>query len=84
MTFDDLVDLGIYMIGDPDSVAAKVQQFYAESGGFGTLLLVAGKCWADREKRLRSLRLFAEEVRPRLAHLTAEWEPEATATSVFS
>jgi alkanesulfonate monooxygenase SsuD/methylene tetrahydromethanopterin reductase-like flavin-dependent oxidoreductase (luciferase family) len=81
MTFDDLCNMGIYMIGDPDTVAAQLQQFYDESGGFGTLLLVAGKCWADRDKRLRSLRMFADEVRPRLAHLSAEREPEPVAAS---
>jgi alkanesulfonate monooxygenase SsuD/methylene tetrahydromethanopterin reductase-like flavin-dependent oxidoreductase (luciferase family) len=83
MTFDDLVDMGIYIIGDPDTVAARLQQLYDESGGFGTLLLIAGKCWADREKRLRSIRLFADEVRPRLAHLSAEREPEPVAASTF-
>jgi limonene 1,2-monooxygenase len=74
MTFDDLVDLGIYMIGDPDTVAAKLQRYCQEAGGFGTLLLVAGKCWATREKRHRALRLFMEEVAPRLASLTPELE----------
>ena len=76
LTFEDLHDLGIYMIGDPDTVAAKLECYYHEAGGFGTLLLVAGKPWATRDKRLRSLRLFMEEVAPRLAHLTADREPE--------
>jgi alkanesulfonate monooxygenase SsuD/methylene tetrahydromethanopterin reductase-like flavin-dependent oxidoreductase (luciferase family) len=72
MTFDDLVDLGMYMIGDPDTVAGKLRRYYDEAGGFGTLLVIAGKGWADRDKRLRSIRRFAAEVAPRLAHLVAD------------
>ncbi|HEX6513737.1 MAG TPA: LLM class flavin-dependent oxidoreductase [Chloroflexota bacterium] len=76
LTFDDLHDMGIYMIGDPDTVAAKLERYYHEAGGFGTLLLVAGKPWATPEKRLRALWRFMEEVAPRLAHLSPDREPE--------
>ena len=81
IVFDDLVDMGVYMIGDPDAVAAKVRRYYDEAGGFGTLLLIAGKCWADRQRRHRSIRLFAEHVAPRLAHLVADRELEPVAAS---
>ena len=33
------------------------------------MLLIDGKEWADREKRVKSMRLFAEQVAPRLRHL---------------
>src|SRR5439155_21049373 len=77
LTFDDLVELGIYYVGDPDTVYAGLKRFYDESGGFGTLLLVAGKNWATREKRHRALRMFAQEVAPRLAPLAADRLPDA-------
>ncbi len=64
-----LVESGFYMVGEPDDVAAQVQDFWETSGGFGTFLTVCGKDWATREKRERSMRRFAEEVAPQLAHL---------------
>jgi len=41
-------------------------------GGFGVLLLLAGKDWGDPEQRHRSMRLFMSEVAPRLAHLNPD------------
>ena len=43
---------------------------------FCLLLLVAGKNWASREKRLRALTMFMQEVAPRLAPLQADRIPE--------
>ncbi|HEY8694946.1 MAG TPA: LLM class flavin-dependent oxidoreductase [Chloroflexota bacterium] len=74
LTFDDLVELGVYNVGDPDTVYTKLKSFYDKSGGFGTLLLFAGKDWATRAKRERSIRLFAQEIAPRLAPLKANRE----------
>ena len=42
---------GFYCLGDPDTVARQLREFYEAAGGFGTLLIVAGKDWATREKR---------------------------------
>ena len=77
LTFDDLVELGVYHIGDPETVYGSLKRFYDASGGFGTLLLFSGKAWATRDKRERSLRLFAQEIAPRLAPLTPSYEPTA-------
>ena len=71
-TFDQLAEAGVYYLGDPDTVARQLREFYEASGGFGTLLLVTGKDWATREKRSRSLRLFMEHVAPKLRDLTPE------------
>ena len=73
ISFDQLAEAGVYFLGDPDSVARQLQEFYEAAGGFGTLLVVVGKDWATREKRARSLRLFMEDVAPKLRGL----EPEA-------
>lgn len=66
---DVLADAGMYLLGDPDSVAAKIEEFYDAAGGFGTFLIVTGKDWATREKRARSMTRFMEEVTPKLRHL---------------
>lgn len=79
LSFDQLVEAGLYFIGDPDSVARQLKDFYDASGGFGTLLMVAGKDWATREKRERSMRLFMEHVAPKLRGLEPVREPDVAA-----
>jgi alkanesulfonate monooxygenase SsuD/methylene tetrahydromethanopterin reductase-like flavin-dependent oxidoreductase (luciferase family) len=69
LSFDQLVEAGVYFLGDPDTVADQLREFYDAAGGFGTLLIVAGKDWATREKRARSMRLFMEHVAPKLRRL---------------
>ena len=66
---EHLAEAGMYFLGTPDEVAAQIKGFYEASGGFGTFLIVTGKNWADRERRLRSMRRFMEEVAPQLRHL---------------
>jgi hypothetical protein len=46
-----------------------IKNLYDEIGGFGVLLLLAGKDWGTREQRERSMRLFMSDVAPRLAIL---------------
>ena len=79
VTFDQLAEAGIYYLGDPDSVARQLREFYDAAGGFGTLLIVAGKNWATREKVFRSMRLFMEHVAPQLAGLVPVRDPDAVA-----
>jgi alkanesulfonate monooxygenase SsuD/methylene tetrahydromethanopterin reductase-like flavin-dependent oxidoreductase (luciferase family) len=79
VTFDQLAELGIYHLGDPDTVAKELRDFYEASGGFGTLLIVTGKKWATREKVFRSMRLFMEHVAPKLRGLVPARDPDAVA-----
>jgi alkanesulfonate monooxygenase SsuD/methylene tetrahydromethanopterin reductase-like flavin-dependent oxidoreductase (luciferase family) len=79
VSFDQLAEAGVYVLGDPDSVARELTEFYDASGGFGTLLIVTGKDWATREKRERSMRLFMEQVAPRLRDLAPLREPDTAA-----
>jgi hypothetical protein len=44
--------------------------FYNATGGFGTLLIVAGKAWATRAKREHSMQRFMSEVAPKLRKLS--------------
>ena len=76
VSFDQLAEAGVYCIGDPDTVARQLREFYEVSGGFGTLLIVAGKDWATREKRRRSMELFMQEVAPKLRDLVPAREPD--------
>ena len=68
---DALVEAGIYMLGEPDAVAAQLADFHEAAGGFGTLLIVGGKAWATREKREASMRSFMAHVAPQLRGLDA-------------
>jgi alkanesulfonate monooxygenase SsuD/methylene tetrahydromethanopterin reductase-like flavin-dependent oxidoreductase (luciferase family) len=79
VTFDQLAEAGVYHLGDPDTVANELRQFYEASGGFGTLLIVTGKKWATREKVFRSMRLFMEQVAPKLRDLVPAREPDTVA-----
>lgn len=69
VNFDDVAAQGWFVLGDPDRVCQGIRQLYEDSGGFGTLLITMGRDWSTPEKRARSLRLFMEEVAPRLADL---------------
>ena len=71
---DHLVEAGIYIVGTPDDVTRRLTDFYAQTGGFGTLLLAGGKDWATRERRHRSMRMFMSEVAPRLKNLDLDVE----------
>jgi limonene 1,2-monooxygenase len=79
VTFDQLAEAGIYFLGDPDTVAKELRAFYEAAGGFGTLLIVAGKKWATREKVFRSMRLFMEHVAPKLRGLVPVRDPDSVA-----
>ena len=59
-----------WLIGSPATVAEKLEAMHEEVGGFGGLL-VFGFDYADNPEAWRnSLRLLAEEVLPRVRHLT--------------
>jgi limonene 1,2-monooxygenase len=79
VTFDQLAEAGIYHLGDPDTVARELREFYDAAGGFGTVLIVTGKKWATREKVFRSMRLFMEHVAPKLRGLVPARDPDSVA-----
>jgi alkanesulfonate monooxygenase SsuD/methylene tetrahydromethanopterin reductase-like flavin-dependent oxidoreductase (luciferase family) len=59
-----------WLIGSPATVAEKLEQVYQDVGGFGSLL-VFGFDYADNPEAWHtSLRLLAQEVAPRIRHLT--------------
>lgn len=74
LTMEYMIDNGAFFCGDPETVYNKIKSFYDEIGGFGVLLLLAGKDWGTREQRERSMRLFMSEVAPRLVNLNPDTE----------
>jgi len=69
LTIEHMIDLGMFFCGDPASVYDQIKALYDEVGGFGVFLLTFGKDWGSHDQRERSMRLFMEEVAPRLAQL---------------
>src|SRR5579863_6823440 len=55
----------VLIVGDPPEVTRQLLELRERAGDFGTLVLVAHD-WDDRSRWLRSLELFAKEVRPAL------------------
>lgn len=55
----------IWIVGDPDAVAEKLDRLQRDVGGFGTLLVIAHE-WEPREAWVRSMTLLTERVLPRI------------------
>lgn len=72
LTMEYMIDRGAFFCGDADTVYDRIKNLYDEIGGFGVLLLLAGKDWGSREQRERSMRRFMTEVAPRLANLNPD------------
>jgi alkanesulfonate monooxygenase SsuD/methylene tetrahydromethanopterin reductase-like flavin-dependent oxidoreductase (luciferase family) len=79
VTWDHIVDTGHYFVGSPDRVVELIKNHYDVSGGFGTLLMVCGKDYGTRQQRARSMRLFMQEVAPRLKELDPDRKGELEA-----
>jgi alkanesulfonate monooxygenase SsuD/methylene tetrahydromethanopterin reductase-like flavin-dependent oxidoreductase (luciferase family) len=58
-----------WLVGSPATVAAKLERIYHEAGGFGGLLVFGFDYMENPQAWYRSLKLFKEEVAPRVAHL---------------
>lgn len=69
ITFDYLCDTRNLFIGSPATVLDHIETFFEEVGGFGTLIFHGGRDYATPEKLKQSMRLFADEVMPRVRHL---------------
>lgn len=59
-----------WLIGSPATVAEKIERIQQEVGGFGVLLVFGFDYSHNPEAYRNSLRLLAEEVLPRVRHLT--------------
>jgi alkanesulfonate monooxygenase SsuD/methylene tetrahydromethanopterin reductase-like flavin-dependent oxidoreductase (luciferase family) len=61
-----------WVIGSPATVAEKLERVYREVDGFGTLLVFGFDYVENPEAWHNSLRLLAQEVAPKIKHLTPQ------------
>jgi alkanesulfonate monooxygenase SsuD/methylene tetrahydromethanopterin reductase-like flavin-dependent oxidoreductase (luciferase family) len=67
VTIEYMMD-NLWIVGSPDDAVEKIRELYDHVGGFG-VLLVMGHEWKPEDKWMRSMKLLAEEVMPRLRDL---------------
>ena len=63
--------------GTPDQVFKQLKNFWEYSGGFGNLLMMGQAGFLGYDETIRSMRLFTQEVYPKLKELTASYDAEA-------
>ena len=61
-----------WLVGSPATVAEKLERVYRDVGGFGSMLVFGFDYSENPGAWETSLRLIAEEVAPRVAHLTGD------------
>ena len=59
-----------WLIGSPATVAEKLERVYNDVGGFGVLLVFGFDYIGNADAWKNSLRLLAQDVLPRISHLT--------------
>src|SRR5438034_2377405 len=67
-----------WLIGSPSTVVEKIERMYDEVGGFGSLLLFCFDYSDNPRAWHNSMRLLAEEVMPRVGHLSPAPAPSAS------
>jgi len=67
---------GNVFAGTPDQVFAQIKNFWEYAGGFGHLLMMAQAGFLTYAETTASMRLFSQEVYPRLQELTAAYDSE--------
>ncbi len=65
-TVQEFIDARTVFAGTPDQVFEQIRTFHREVGGFGHLLIMAQGGTLSHDETCANLRLFAEEVMPRL------------------
>ena len=69
LSVESMIEAGTMFAGTPDMVFAQIQDFYKFVGGFGHLLAMAQGAWLEHADTVANIRLFADEVLPRLREL---------------
>ena len=76
-TLDQQMARGNVFAGTPDQVYEQIKAFWEYSGGFGHMLMMGQAGHMSEAQTLRSMKLYNEEVYPRLKELAKTWDPEA-------
>ena len=74
---DEQMARGNVFAGTPDQVFQQIKSFWEYSGGFGNLLMMGQAGFMTFEETLKSMKLFTQEVYPRLKELTASYDAGA-------
>jgi len=74
-TLEDQMARGNVFAGTPDQVYEQIKSFWEYSGGFGNMLMMGQAGFVTHGETERSMRLYVEEVFPRLRQLEAETDP---------
>ena len=67
---------GNVFAGTPDQVFEQIKAFWEYSGGFGHMLMMGQAGHMTEQETLRSMKLYNDEVYPRLKELAQTWDPE--------
>jgi alkanesulfonate monooxygenase SsuD/methylene tetrahydromethanopterin reductase-like flavin-dependent oxidoreductase (luciferase family) len=70
-TLEQAMEQGILFVGNPDSVYRQIMEFYDKVGGFGHLAMIGRSGVMTHAESVRGIRLFANEVLPRLREVKA-------------
>lgn len=68
---DEEIQKGVVFCGSPDTVFKQIKCFYEQVGGFGNLISNGQSGFLDHQETVKSLKLLANEVLPRLRNLPA-------------
>jgi alkanesulfonate monooxygenase SsuD/methylene tetrahydromethanopterin reductase-like flavin-dependent oxidoreductase (luciferase family) len=66
VTVEEAIAQGIMFAGNPDTVFRQIKAFYDQVGGFGQLTMIGRSGFMTHAESERSIRLFSQEVLPRL------------------
>jgi alkanesulfonate monooxygenase SsuD/methylene tetrahydromethanopterin reductase-like flavin-dependent oxidoreductase (luciferase family) len=72
---DQQIARGNVFAGTPDQVYEQIKNFWEYSGGFGHMMIMGQAGFLSDEDALKSMRLYSNEVYPRLRELTANADP---------
>ena len=65
---------GNVFAGTPDQVYDQIKAFYEYCGGFGNLMMMSQAGFMTFDETLASMKLFSEDVYPRLKELTSNYD----------
>ena len=66
---------GNVFAGTPDQVFEQIKAFWEYSGGFGNMLIMGQAGFLSDKDAIKSMKLYSDEVYPRLRELTANADP---------
>ena len=69
---DEQMQRGNIFAGTPDQVFQQIKAFWEYSGGFGNMLIMGQAGFLSDQDALKSMRLYTNEVYPRLRQLAAK------------